>query len=116
MAPLSTNRIAWQYHADNGVTYRVAAQKALTDQAKLGGEAWDGTSVAKPGEMIMRRITVTSAAGVSRVVPVYSTDAPILSATETINVNVLENSTAMTSSGNPIPQSHKRQSVTRQSS
>lgn len=116
VAPLSTNRIAWQYHADNGTVYRVAAQKALTDQAVLGGEAWAGTAGAKPSSIKMRRITVTSAAGVSRVVPVYSTDATILVEGTSMNVNILENSTAVTSSGNPIPESHQRRSVTRQSS
>lgn len=115
MAALSTNRIAWTYHDDDGNTYRVAAQKALTDQNKLGGEAWNGTDPPRPTGYRMRRITVGDDAGNSRVLPVYSTDAPIITAGTTINVNVLENSTAMTSSGNLIPQEHLRHPVTRQS-
>lgn len=114
MAALPTNRIAWQYHSDNGNTYRVAAQKALTDQGKMGGEAWAGTVGPKPGNLKMRRITLSDATGNSRVIPVYSTDATILVAGATMNVNVLENSASLSSSGNPIPEGHLRQSVTKQ--
>lgn len=114
MVKLSSNRIAWQYHSDDGNTYRVAAQKALTDQLKLGGEAWAGVVGPKPSTMKMRRITVSNAAGASRVVPVYSLTAPILVAGETINVNYNDDSAAMTSSGNPIPESHFRRTVTKQ--
>lgn len=114
MAPLSANRRAWQYHSDNGNTYRVAAEKALTDQGKLGGEAWDGTTGPKPGNMKMRRITVSAAGVGSRTVPVYSTDATILPAGTSINVNFAGDTHAMTSSGNPIPEGHIRQSVTKQ--
>ena len=115
MALLSTNRIAWQYHSDDGNTYRVAAQKALTDQTKLGGEAWAGVVGPKPGGMKMRRITVSNATYGSRVVPVYSTTAPILVPGETINVNWLSDSHAFVSDGNPIPEPHQRKSVTKQS-
>lgn len=115
MAALSGNRVAWQYHADNGLTYRVAAQKALTDQGKLGGEAWAGTAPAKPGWLKMRRITVSAAGSGARVVPVYATDAEILTAEATINVNFAGNSVSMASSGNPIPENHIRHSVTKQS-
>jgi hypothetical protein len=117
VALLSTNRIAWQYHSDDGNTYRVAAQKAVTDQGKLGGEAWDGTSGPKPAHIKMRRVTVRDATnGFSRVVPVYSTDAPILTAGTTINLNRLGDSFTYTSDGNPIPESHERHNVTKQSS
>lgn len=115
MALLSTNRIAWQYHSDDGNTYRVAAQKALTDQAKLGGEAWAGVVGPKPSWMKMRRITVSNATYGSRVVPVYSTDAEILTAGETVNCNWLADSHAFTSDGGPIPETRPRRSVTKQS-
>jgi hypothetical protein len=116
LVALSGNRIAWQYHSDDGNTYRVAAQKALTDQAKLGGEAWAGVVGPKPAAMKMRRITISDGSGNSRVVPVYSTDAAILVAGTAMNVNVNGNSTSLTSSGNPIPETHFRKSVTKQAS
>ena len=112
--PLSTNRIAWLYTADDGTVYRVAAQKALTDQTKLGGSAYAGTGAPKPASIKMRRISVNDGACHTRVLPVYTVGAPICVAGATINVNVLETTTAMTSSGNPIPQSHERQNVTKQ--
>jgi hypothetical protein len=102
---LSGNRIAWQYHADDGVTYRVAAQKALTDQGKLGGEAWDGLTKAKPGNIKMRRTTVSDGT-YSRVVPVYSLDAPILGAGQTINVNAAGDARALTGGGPIIAEVH----------
>ena len=114
MAALPTNRIAWTYTADDGTNYRVAAQKALTDQAKLGGADGSAVTLAKPAAIKMRRITLNDGAGHSRVVPVYVAGAPICTAGATLNVNVLESSTAMASSGNPIPQGHIRQSVTKQ--
>lgn len=116
MAAISGNRLAWQYHSDDGKTYRVAAMAAMTAQAKQGGEAWDGVSGPKPSNMKMRRITVRSAAHGSRVVPIYSTDAAILTAGETISCNALGDSYSFTSDGNPIPESHQRKSVTKQSS
>lgn len=117
MALLSNNRIAWTYVDDNNVSWRVAAVKALTDQAKLGGAAWNGTDAPKPANIKMRRITVRSAAqATSRVVPVYAAGAPIQTSGETINLNHLNvDSYAFTSDGNTIPQGHLRESVTRQS-
>jgi hypothetical protein len=111
---LSSNRIAWQYHADNGQTYRVAAQKALTDQNKLGGEAWAGVVGPKPATIKMRRITVRAAGVGSRVLPVYSTGAAILTAGQTVNANFLDDSHAFTSSGTVISEQQPRQSVTQQ--
>jgi hypothetical protein len=114
MVKLSSNRIAWQYHSDDGNTYRVAAEKALTDQGKLGGEAWAGSVGPKPAIMKMRRITVRAAGVGSRVLPVYATDATILTPGTTINANYLDDSHSFTSSGNPIPEGHQRKSVTTQ--
>lgn len=114
MAVLSGNRIAWQYHADNGQTYRVAAQKALTDQGKLGGEAWAGVVGPRPATHKMRRITVRAAGVGSRVLPVYDTTATILAVGTTINANFAGDSHVFVSSGNPIPEDHVRQSVTEQ--
>jgi hypothetical protein len=115
MAVLSSNRIAWQYHSDDGHTYRVAAQKALTDQSKLGGEAWAGVVGPMPEGYKMRRISVRNATYGSRVLPVYSVDAAILTAGSTINVNALGDSRSFESDGNPIAERRPRRSVTRQS-
>lgn len=118
MALLSLNRIAWEYTAEGGATYRVAAQKAITDQTKLGGQAWAGTAPPKPHGLKMRRITVRNATlGTSRVVPVYSTDAAILDAGETVNLNHLADSAAFVSDGGDhiISEQRPRSSVTKQS-
>jgi len=116
MARLSSNRIAWQYHSDDGNIYRVAAEKALTDQAKLGGEAWAGEAPPKPASIKMRRVTVRDTAnGFSRVVPVYSLDAAILAAAATINCNRLADSYAYTHVSGVISEQRPRQNVTTQS-
>jgi hypothetical protein len=116
MAVLSGNRIAWQYTSDDGNTYRVAAQKAMTDQSKLGGEAWEGAVGPLPKGYKMRRITVGRTGGSSRVLPVYSLDAGILVAGATVNANVAGDSAAFVSDGSPIAEQRPRHSVTRQSS
>ena len=114
MVAASSNRVAWVYHADNSVAYRVAAVKWLTDQDLCGGEAWTDEP-AKPAAIKMRRITITTASAGSRVVPVYSTDAGVLVENAAINVNILGALVAGQSSGNPIPEGHLRKSVTTQS-
>lgn len=116
MVASSSNRIAWQYHADNGQIYRVSAKSDNTYQDVLGGEAWAGVVGPKPASIKMRRITCSAAGQPSRVVPVYSLDAEILTAETAINVNVLGTLVALASSGNPIPESHQRHSVTKQNS
>lgn len=116
MALQSTNRVAWEYDSQDGNTYRVAAQKAITDQAKLGGRAWAGTAGPMPRGYKMRRITVrNSATASSRVVPVYSVDAPILGRGATITLNHLTDAITYTSDGGPISEVMPRHSVTRQS-
>lgn len=120
MARLSNNRIAWQYVSDEGTTYRVAAQKAYTDQGVLGGQAWQGVVAAKPGRIKMRRMTFNSVGHGSRVLPIYETTgaraATALTAGTSININVGTDSYAFVSSGHLIPQSHERLSpVTTQS-
>lgn len=116
MALLSTNRIAWTYTDDAGNVYRVAAVKAYTDQAKQGGADGSAVATSKPAALKMRRVTCHNATlGISRVVPFYAVGAPIATAGETINLNHLADSAAFVSSGNPIPESHFRKSVTSQS-
>ena len=116
MTAHTSNRIAWEYTAADGTVYRVAALKELTDQTKLGGQAWAGVVGPKPGRIKMRRITVGNTAGATRVVPVYTTTAPILVAGATISVDILGTMTTLTSDGHPIPESWERKSpVTRQS-
>lgn len=115
MALLSDNRIAWTYTADDGTAYRVAAVKAYTDQAQQGGADGHAVAKSKPASIKMRRITCRNAAlGLSRVVPLYAVGAPLATAGAVINLNALGDSHAFVSSGNPIPESHERRSVTTQ--
>lgn len=116
MVLLSLNRIAWLYTSDDTSDYRVAAQKALTDQTKLGGSAYAGTGGPLPNDVIrMRRITVRNAAqGVSRVVPLYDTSAALAAEDATINLNHLSDSYTFISDGNPLGEVRARHSVTRQ--
>jgi|SRR5215472_7454349 len=115
MAALSTNRIAWTYTDDQGNDWRVAAQKALTDQGVLGGSAAASTLPQKPSAIVMRRATVSNSSGQSRVVHVYEPSATIATAGTSINVNFLGNSTAFTSNGGFIPEGGPRRSATKQS-
>lgn len=117
MVALSGNRIAWSYTADDGTVYRVAAQKALTDQGVLGGTAAASSVPPKPGFIKMRSMTFSNGSGNSRVCPIYKVDATALTTPGTsINVNVLGTSTALTSSGHIIPQKPVRaQPITKQS-
>lgn len=114
MALLSGNRIAWTYTADDGNTYRVAAQKAMTDQGVLGGTAAAGTVPEKPSAIKMRRCTVSNGT-YSRVVPVYEPTADIATAGTTVNVNRAGDSRALVSNGGFIPEGGPRKNVTKQS-
>ena len=116
MALLSLNRIAWTYTDDLGNDWRVAAQKALTDQTKLGGSAAASTVPPKPPTIRMRRTTVrNNTLGVSRTVVVYASDAPILTAEATINLNHLADSAAFVWQNDLISERRARTSVTSQS-
>ena len=108
MAFIDTSRIAWQYHSDDGEIYRVAAVKGLTDQAKQAGESGVTNSNPKPGRIKMRRVTCKTAAGLSRVFPLYDLEAPLAAEGATITANVDGNGTVFTSQGNPIPENHIR--------
>jgi hypothetical protein len=111
---LDRNRVAWIYTADNGVLYRVAAQKALVDQAKQGGADGSTTSLPKPKWLKMRRVTVHNPTYGSRVVPCYTIGSPIAIQGETINLNVNNASFPFVSRGNPLPEGHVIQNVTSQ--
>ena len=115
MARLSGNRIAWTYTSDDTNTYRVAAQKALTDQTKLGGTAAAGTLPEKPSAIKLRRVTVSNASGHSRVLVVYEPGAPITVAGETINANYGADSESFSANGGFIPEGGPRKNVTKQS-
>jgi hypothetical protein len=115
MAALSGNRIAWTYTDDLGRDWRVAAQKALTDQGALGGSAAAISVPPKPVNIQMRRTTVRAAGTGSRTLPVYAADADILTAGDTINANFGGTSVEFTSSGTLISERRPRQSVTSQS-
>jgi hypothetical protein len=114
MAKLSSNRIAWTYTDDLGVNYRVAAEAALTAQGVLGGAAAAGTLASRPNIGKMRRVTVSNALGQSRVLPCYSTTAPIVTAGTAVNANFKDDSAAFTSNGGYIPEEHPRKNVTKQ--
>ncbi len=120
MAVLSSNRIAWTYTDDNGLDWRVAADKAWTDQAKLGGSAAAASVFPKPASIKMRRITVRDGAGHSRVVPVYDATSPpitVTGATFNFNANVagVITSVSGTSTGHVIPELRRASNVTTQS-
>jgi hypothetical protein len=118
MALLSSNRIAWSYTDDDGHVWRVAALKAWTDQNKLGGSAADGTVPQRPAGYKMRRCVVSDGAGHSRTVPVYTTDAAIVTGgTEfAFNANVGGAITSVngTSNGGFLREGSSRHNVTKQ--
>lgn len=114
MAVLSGNRIAWLYTDDLGNVWRVAAQKALTDQGVLGGTAAAGTEPERPNYFKMRRVTVSNAAGQSRVLPCYDVAATIVTPGTAVNANYLGNSVAFTSNGGFIAEQAPRRNVTKQ--
>jgi hypothetical protein len=119
MAVLSSNRIAWTYTDDDGNQWRVSALKAWTDQAKLGGSAAAATVPQRPGSWKMRRTTVSDGAGHSRVVPVYETTAPIVTAGESLNYNAnvagAITEVTGTSNGGFLREGASRHNVTKQS-
>jgi hypothetical protein len=119
MAVLSSNRIAWTYTDDDGNQWRVAANKAWTDQGVLGGSAAASTVPQRPGAYKMRRTTVSDGAGHSRVVPVYETTATIATAGTSFNFNanvagVITEVTG-TSNGGFLREGASRHNVTKQS-
>lgn len=117
MTFIDTSRIAWEYTADDGTVYRVAAVKGLTDQAKQGGASGASNNLPKPSRVKMRRVSCKTAGGVSRVFPLYEAGSPLATSGETINANVDGVSTSFVSQGNPIPEGHIRTSpVTHQTS
>jgi hypothetical protein len=97
------NRIAWTYTDEAGNDWRVSAEKFLTDQGVLGGSAAAATVPPRLGGSKMRRCTV-SAAGVSRVVPVYEKTADIVTPGTSLNILVLGTSTPVTSNGGYLPE------------
>lgn len=115
MAKLSTNRIAWTYTDDQGNDWRVAAEKALTDQGVLGGSAAASSVPQRPVSYPMRRMTFSDGSGHSRVLPIYSTDASATTAGTSINCNFVDDQHPVTSSGRLIPEGLKRPNVTKQS-
>lgn len=114
-ARLSGNRIAWTYTDANGVDWRVAACKYLTDQGVLGGSAADPTLDARPNWGKMRRISVSGTTGHSRTLPVYDTSATILTTGTMVNVNYGDASEAMTKSGPFLQETTQGGRTTKQS-
>ena len=119
MAVLSSNRIAWEYTDDDGNVWRVAALKAWTDQAKLGGSAAAATVPQRPAGYKMRRCVVSDGAGHSRTVPVYEATADIVTGGTSFNFNanvagVITEVTG-TSNGGYLREGASRHNVTKQS-
>lgn len=119
MAVLSSNRIAWTYTDDAGNDWRVAANKAWTDQGVLGGAAAASTVPQRPAGYKMRRAVVSDGAGHSRVVPVYDGGADIITPGTSFNFNanvggVITEVTG-TSNGGFIREGSSRHNVTKQS-
>jgi len=117
--PVPNNRIAWTYTDDAGFNWRVAAILGYTSQTKLGGSAAAGTVPVKPPSFKMRRLSVRCAAlGLTRTVPIYSTDAPLLTPGTSISLNewvtgVLDIHTFLNDQATPvaiIPERHPRKS------
>lgn len=108
----SSNRVAWTYTDENGKNYRVNAVKYLTDQGLLGGSDGSAVAATKPKGLKMRRITVRTATGVSRVLPVYSPGADIQTVGTSINIGINGSLTSAVSSGSTIPESYTRLSPT----
>jgi hypothetical protein len=118
VAVLSSNRIAWTYTDDDGNHWRVAALKAWTDQAVLGGAAAAATVPQRPAGYKMRRTTVSDGAGHSRVVPCYDQAAPIITGGTSFNFNanvagVITEVTG-TSNGGFLREGAARHNVTKQ--
>jgi len=120
MAVLSSNRIAWSYTDDDGNVWRVAALKAWTDQDVLGGSSAAATVPQRPGGWKMRRTTVSDGAGHSRVVPVYTNAATIITAGTSLNFNAnvggAITEVAGTSNGGFLREGATRHNVTKQAS
>lgn len=118
MAVLSSNRIAWTYTDDAGNQWRVAANKAWTDQGVLGGAAAAATVKQRPAGYKMRRAVVSDGAGHSRVVPVYEPGATIETGGTAFNFNanvagVITEVTG-TSNGGSLREGASRHNVTKQ--
>lgn len=120
MAVLSSNRIAWTYTDDAGNNWRVAALKAWTDQAVLGGAAAASTVPQRPSGGKMRRCVVSDGAGHSRTVPVYAPGATIETPGTAFNFNAnvagVITSVAGTSNGGSLREGSSRHNVTKQAS
>jgi hypothetical protein len=118
MAVLSSNRIAWSYTDDDGNVWRVAALKAWTDQAVLGGTAAAATVPQRPAGYKMRRCVVSDGAGHSRTVPVYDTAATIITGGTSFNFNAnvggVITEVSGTSNGGFLREGSSRHNVTKQ--
>jgi hypothetical protein len=118
MAVLSSNRIAWNYTDDAGNVFRVAALKAWTDQGVLGGSASSGAIPQKPWAGKLRRTTISDGAGHSRVVPVYTAGATIVTPGTAFNFNAnvagVITEVSGTSGGRVLPEGASKANVTKQ--
>lgn len=117
MAAISDNRVAWTYTADDGTTYRLAAVDGYVTQVSgttplQGGSAAAAGLRAKPASLKPRRITVRDTVnGDSRVIPVYTTDAPIITPGTTIMLNRLGDSYSYTSFGGLLNEDNGRRVI-----
>lgn len=114
MAYLDPTREAWTYTDAAGYNWRVSAVTSIVSQGKQGGAAAASTVPPKPADIKMARVTVRSAAGHSRTVPIYSGAQTLVvgGVLGTINLNYKGVETTYTAIGSVIPEQRPRISVT----
>lgn len=74
---MANPRTAVQYTDFDGRIWRVSVSKSLFDQGVIGGSPAAATDPGRPGGHRMRRVTVNSRTGHSRVVPIMDEAATL---------------------------------------
>lgn len=98
------NRVAWTYTTNDSEAFRTSAKAVYVgggDAAKFGGSAAAGSMRALPASFKTRKAVVVDAAGATRAVVVYDTEAALWTTpgtTVTLDKNGVD--TVFTSDGN----------------
>jgi hypothetical protein len=110
---VDNNRIAWTYTTNDAEAFRTSAKYVYVgtgdDAAKFGGSAAAASMRALPASFRTRKALVVDAAGATRAVVVYETDAALWTTpgtTVTLNKNGVD--TVFTSSGDLKPERYGR--------
>ncbi len=104
MAVLTPNKVRWGYVADDGVTYRVSAEKDIVDQGVSGGATVALSAPKKPKGLHPRRVYVTNGT-VTRSIIIYDTTAAAWADhTGTVNLMLNSVSTAFTVTADRLPE------------